>query len=219
MIRERGGDPLTVLHAIQQAGLDIVANNVFTEPLAANALDDSAHQYICARPAEFAALHKDHVTPVWNYFSEYSRYHLDRGEVDEALDYARRGLAAHPDKPELLRTLATALLRNGDIAEAIDAARRAVDLSPGDAHAMFFLSWLLSQTGHTEQSIMLARQAIGRDSAVAAFWHHLGYQLNEMGEREEARNAIEQALRLEPGNAAFQHLHRQLISPPRQTAA
>jgi FkbM family methyltransferase len=219
MIRERGGEPLAVLRAIQAAGLEIVADNVLTEPLAPNALHDAAHQYICARPADLTALRKTRMTPIWSYFAEYSRYHLDRGEVDEALDYARSGLAAHPDKPELLRPLAAALLRNGDIAEAMDAARRVAELSPGNAHATFFASWLLSQTGHTEQSIMLARQAINLDSTVAAFWHHLGYQLNELGDREEARKAIEQALRLEPGNAEFQRLHRKLISTPRQTAA
>ena len=189
------------------------------QPLAANALHDSAHQYICARPAELAALRKTLVTPVWSYFAEYSRYHLDRGEVDEALDYVRKGLAAHPDHPGLVRSLAGALLRNGDIAEAMETARRAVELSSGDPHATFFASWLFSQAGHTEQSVVLARQAIALDSTVAAFWHHLSYQLSDLGDRDGACNAIEQALRLEPGNADFLRYRRQLTSTPQQSAA
>ena len=58
--------------------------------------------------------------------AEMSAVHHDRGEFEEALDYARRAVASHPEDPELRDLEIQALLSLGDGAQAmplIEAAR------------------------------------------------------------------------------------------------
>jgi Flp pilus assembly protein TadD len=55
------------------------------------------------------------------------------GDPNEALRFARAAVAARPDDPNFLDTLAEAAYRAGDLEEAIEAAERAERLARGNA--------------------------------------------------------------------------------------
>lgn len=211
MIRQFGGDPIAVLQAIQDTGLEILANNAFGAPLSREALHDTAYRYLCATPEHIQARQKTRSQPGWNYLLEYSRYYAERGEIERALEYARRGVELYPYKIDLHHALSDLLVRSGELLAAVDAASQAVATVPGDSHLTFRLSWLLGEVGRISEAVSWARKAISLDRSVAAFWHHLSFQLNKLNQIEEALTAIDEALRLDPTNSLFKEERARIV--------
>src|SRR5215468_4913002 len=90
------------------------------------------------------------------------------GRAAEAELAARRALAAEPERPRALLSLALALDAQRRSAEAIDAARRLLALQPNQWIAHRLLARALLQSGRTDEALDAALQAaLAADDATA----------------------------------------------------
>lgn len=213
MIKERGGDPLDVLRDIHLAGLEIIPDHAWNSPLSEETLHESADAYYCAKPGHLATIRMASGAPKWRYFHQYVYYHLNRGEFDKALEYARRCVELYPGIGHSHLALSDTLMRTGNVADAVAQAGRAVDAAPEDAQVVYHASWVLAVAGDADRSIELARRAVAIDSSVGAFWYHLSAQLAALGRHEEAHTAVAEAIRCEPDNVIFRKYQRDLAAP------
>jgi tetratricopeptide (TPR) repeat protein len=90
-------------------------------------------------------------TPL-NYESQGLRA-LESGQVNEATDLFRKGLALAPDDPKLHHRLGTALFMQGDVDGSVREFQEALRLSPGFSRAHFGLGMVLNQSGRPAEAI------------------------------------------------------------------
>ncbi len=79
-------------------------------------------------------------------------FHLERGELAEAVASYDRALAVDPGYGEAHANRAAALRELGRLDEALASAREAARLSPGEPGALFALAALLDESGRTDDA-------------------------------------------------------------------
>jgi arylsulfatase A-like enzyme/Flp pilus assembly protein TadD len=125
-----------------------------------------------------------------------------RGRTPEAVELARRVVAARPGMPLGYSLLAQALLQSGQQAareEALAVMRRARERGLASPPLLCQLGLTLAQEGRTAEALAVLRPLADRDEPGAL--DALGLALSDAGRQEEAIAALERQLRQVPDDA------------------
>src|SRR5262249_40993168 len=90
------------------------------------------------------------------------RVYIFSGLPQQALDMLEKGLAAHPDHPELLVVRAAAKLALGHEQEAFDDASTVLAQNPNHEYAIALVAGIDRNRGDVTQAIELVGGALGR---------------------------------------------------------
>jgi tetratricopeptide (TPR) repeat protein len=129
---------------------------------------------------------------------------LDRGEIEEARDWARRCEAA-PGGADDARSAAlqgAVAAETGDMERASEMVRRARRLAPADGAVARQLAETLAVIGAMGDAVGLLDEAARREPEDAALQVDLGYLRMLSGDARGARQALERAAALRPEDAA-----------------
>jgi predicted O-linked N-acetylglucosamine transferase (SPINDLY family) len=126
---------------------------------------------------------------------------LDAGNVEAALDLARRTVGADPDCADYHATLGRALKAAGRSEEALAAYRQAVRLRPSFARYHVGLGMTLRVCGRKEEAMAAYRRACALEPDMAEAHHNLGNLLAASGDLEAARACYLRVLALSPNFA------------------
>lgn len=176
-------------------------------------LDQVDHAYIAFR----AALEADSAFAEARY--ELSQLYEADGDVNRALDQARKAYAVAPDNPDYEYALGALLLRNEKPAEALSYLGASVEARPWYYPALNNLGRALLQLGREDEAeryleraevmqaldvdIEQARLDVQRFPDIPNRWIDLARLLVEAGRYGEAEDAFNRAVYLDPMNLAF----------------
>lgn len=135
---------------------------------------------------------------------------MARGDVDQAVLYARRRLENAPDDWLALLVEGTWELQQGRFTAAADPLRRSVESRP-TALGLNNLAWALDQAGQTEEALEQAQRALALAPDYADLLDTLGWLLYRTGAREEGLGHLQRVLQLEPKSPSA-HMHLGLIA-------
>jgi len=146
------------------------------------------------------------------YVADY-RYGWDRtapGQLDRALQLARRGVSLDTELPQAHWVLGYVQVFRKEYDQAIDAATRAVQLDPNFADSYLTLAIGQIHSGRPEAALPLIRKAMLLNPGnPAAYSSILGQAYYFMGRPEEAVPVLREALE---GNATLPTTHVFLIA-------
>ncbi|MHC4668476.1 MAG: tetratricopeptide repeat protein [Planctomycetota bacterium] len=131
------------------------------------------------------------------------------GDVNEAVDLAKRAVAKEPKHAGYWHTLGFAHDRKGNPKEAVDAFRTAVELAPNEPEFLNDLAWILvrrpdSPRQDAEEAVRLAEHAVKHSSERdPRILNTLGVAQYRASEWKGAVKALEQSLELEPQSPAY----------------
>jgi tetratricopeptide (TPR) repeat protein len=129
-----------------------------------------------------------------------------RGKTQEALEEARKALAARPNSDEILRHLAYSLLDSGEEGAALDTARRALALRPGFGENHNTLGWVLFSMGRFGEAAAAYRRQTELQPDNAWAFQMLGTSLMMQGNFDGAVAPYREAIRLAPDARAWANL-------------
>jgi tetratricopeptide (TPR) repeat protein len=104
------------------------------------------------------------------------------GDLDRALELARRAVEIAPSEPYYLDTLAMVRLRRHELAEALEAVERALALAGGDVAAIrWHRALVLAEHGRGGEAVAEAEEILERDDLSAELEEEVGRWLVEEG--------------------------------------
>jgi serine/threonine-protein kinase len=121
----------------------------------------------------------------------------DARQLELALDYAARAIAAVPDHAEAHVWLAYAQWRRGASDEALRLVRRAGILDPGHFYPPYFEATILQSLGRSAEALPLLQRAVTAMPAFGFAWVALGNAQMETGAASEAMWVFEKGIQLE----------------------
>jgi len=127
---------------------------------------------------------------------------LKEMRVAEAVDLARRLVAAAPEHAHAAYLLGLAVHRQGSAKEAADELRRAVELAPDTARYRMDLGACYSQLGDFESAVNELERAIELDAQDLEACMRLATLHSDRGDFERCAAAYEEALRRDPASGA-----------------
>ncbi len=116
---------------------------------------------------------------------------LERGLVDEAVEYLSEALKWDPDNAEANRLLALCRLEQGRMSAAQRASERAAALAPDDAGIASVRGMVAERRGRYEEALGYYRQARGLDDADVQYLVSEVECLVALDRSEEARRLLE----------------------------
>ncbi|MBN8900903.1 MAG: tetratricopeptide repeat protein, partial [Rhodospirillales bacterium] len=120
------------------------------------------------------------------------------GRKSEAVDAARRAVAAEPDGAALHVHLGHMLRHNGEMVEAEISLRRGIELQPTESHFHALLGHLLRDLGRLDEAAASLRTAIRFDPYSAHLHGELATTLEQQGALDEAERMRRRAVALDP---------------------
>jgi TolB-like protein/Tfp pilus assembly protein PilF len=119
---------------------------------------------------------------------------LRAGRYDEALDTAKRSVAAEPNYDRGRATLGWAFMLKGMHAEGIVELERATSISPENTTWLAQLGQAYAETGRTDEAraVLHQLQELSKRRYVSPF--HLAYVYTGLGQYDDAINALESAI-------------------------
>lgn len=124
------------------------------------------------------------------------------GRHDLALQYAHKGLAAHPGDPHLGMQLAIALYGLDRAPEAEAAAREAVAADPdSETGAIAFLGMLQLETGRHREAEQSFLEALRANPEYPYAWRQYGRLMSKVGRFDKARELLQRARAIDPEDA------------------
>jgi protein O-mannosyl-transferase len=130
-----------------------------------------------------------------------SRWLIDQGQWNGALDHCRKALAILPTDPTVHDDLSRIFLHQGNVDEAIAEGLKSVQFQPRSEVNRQTLARAYLQKGDFAAAAAALREAIHVEPAAADAWCNLGYSLLQQGQVPEATTAYEKALQLNPDYA------------------
>jgi predicted TPR repeat methyltransferase len=110
----------------------------------------------------------------------------ENGDLDKALDYARRAVAAAPDDAAIRGNLGNILLRKRDVEAAIDAYERSIELGGQSPEIFSNLGVLIRGRGDDDRAEAYFRRALLLDPDHGAANHNLSGILARKKQSKEA---------------------------------
>jgi adenylate cyclase len=144
---------------------------------------------------------------VWTYLLEYWNGWSDNPEqsFEQAMQMAKRGIAADPNEPWAHWGLASALVMQKRFDEALREYEKAYELNPNDANVVTEFGWGLACMGRAEEGIPLMQQAMRLNPFHPDwYWTNLGEGYFMAGRYEDSVAALEQIT--EPWSRIYQVL-------------
>jgi tetratricopeptide (TPR) repeat protein len=130
-----------------------------------------------------------------------SRWLMDQGQWDEALDHCRKALAILPSDPTAHDDLSRIFLHQGNVDEAIAEGLRSIQVQPSSEVNRQTLARAYLQKGDFAAAAASLREAIKIEPSASEAWCNLGYALLQQGQIPEATAAYQRALELNPDYA------------------
>jgi TolB-like protein/cytochrome c-type biogenesis protein CcmH/NrfG len=121
----------------------------------------------------------------------------DPVELDRAVGYAERSIAADANLGEPHIWLGYALWRQWKTEEALREERRAMELAPDSPFGPYFAGWCQISAGDPAGALPLFQRAIEVDPQHGWSWLGVGFSHAELGHFSEARWSLEKAVALE----------------------
>jgi tetratricopeptide (TPR) repeat protein len=126
---------------------------------------------------------------------------LESGQVKEAADLFRKGLALAPDDPGLLHRLGTALFMAGDSAGAVQQFKQALQRAPEFPRAHFGLGMILNLSGRHAEAIEHFAAAVKYQPDYLEARLGLAEALRVTGHLQESLPHFKRIVELDPGLA------------------
>jgi TolB-like protein len=127
----------------------------------------------------------------------------DPRDLDRALAYATRALAADDANAEAHVWKGYALYRLGRFEESLEAERRAMEIDPSDFYAPYFGGGTLIALGRRRDAIGLLQRAVALAPDAGVCWLYLGCTQLCLNLLTEARYSLGKAHELEGGSDAM----------------
>lgn len=122
------------------------------------------------------------------------------GDVDKAVDLARKNLRLRPDMAGVNLSLAYLERARGNLTAAIEAAQKSVQLKPLENEGLSLLAAYLTEAGRAKEAVALLEPHRQEKRADFDLLTALGLAHAALGQAQPARTAFEQARQLEPQN-------------------
>jgi tetratricopeptide (TPR) repeat protein len=120
-------------------------------------------------------------------------FHMDRGDVANAMSYFRRALTWDTNSAPLYHALAVALSMEGKATEAVDALRTACRLAPRDSEYRYKLALALNEVGQLDAARVALEETVKLDPQFARAWYNLGLAYAGQEKLDQALNALMRA--------------------------
>ncbi len=133
-----------------------------------------------------------------------SRWFIDQGDWDQALEHCRAAAAILPSDPAVHDDLSRIFLHQGKVDEAIAEGLQSIQFQPRSEDNRQTLARAYLAKGEFAAAAASCREAIRIKPSAPEAWCNLGYALLQMGNVAEATAAYERALELNP-DAALPH--------------
>ena len=130
-----------------------------------------------------------------------SRWLMDQGRWDEALDHCRKALAILPSDPTAHDDLSRIFLHQGKVDEAIAEGLKSIQFQPRSEVNRQTLARAYLQKGDFAAAAASFNEAIKIEPSAAEAWCNLGYALLQQGQIPQATAAYQKALELSPDYA------------------
>jgi len=130
-----------------------------------------------------------------------SRYLLEAGAPERALDHVDRALTAHPEAASFHDLRGRILFNAGRVEEALAAFERALELDADLGPALEGLSLLVEAAGDGARARELAERAAEVQPENAGYAYRVGRLALAAGEQQEARRWMREALERDPLHA------------------
>jgi protein O-mannosyl-transferase len=130
-----------------------------------------------------------------------SRWLMDQGRWDEALDHCRKAVAILPDDPTAHDDLSRIYLHQGNVDEAIAEGLKSIRAQPRSEVNRQTLARAYLQKGDFAAAAASLREATKIEPTASEAWCNLGYALLRQGQIPEATEAYQRALELNPDYA------------------
>jgi Flp pilus assembly protein TadD len=122
------------------------------------------------------------------------------GDVDKAIDLARKNLRLRPDMAGVSLELAYLERARGNLSAAIVAAQKSVELRPLENEGLSLLAAYLTEAGRAKEAVALIEPHRRTRRADFDLLTALGLAHAALGQAEASREAFEEARRMEPQN-------------------
>ena len=132
-----------------------------------------------------------------------SYYKQSRGELEAALDAARKAISLSPDFGFAWVRAAEMEFSFGRIPKAMKLLERGLELAPRNAQALALQGFLLAAENHTGAARRSFDEAIALDGALGNAWLGRGLTSIRQGREEEGRLDLQTAALLEPNRSAL----------------
>ncbi len=132
---------------------------------------------------------------------ERAYLHIERGNLERAMDDLIVAVELMPDSAAPLMTMASIYEIEGDIQQAVEAYRAALTLDPNIALAHFKIG-LISKRVRMDYDTALRRflRAAALDSTQAEYFYQLGDTYHDLERYAEAKENFEKALAADPNH-------------------
>ena len=130
------------------------------------------------------------------------KYHLARGEWQQAIDICQQNLATDPQAVDLYFYLAKAYTQQGKIAEAINSYLKILERVANRAEIHAELGLLYSKQKHSQQAAWHYQQALKLKPDWSELQYNLAVVLHQSGDWNGAIAAYNRAIELKPDYAA-----------------
>jgi tetratricopeptide (TPR) repeat protein len=126
-------------------------------------------------------------------------FHLDRGDLGEAMNYFERAVKWDTNSAPPHQGLAVALSLEGRKEEAVQELQAACRAAPRDAESRFKLGLVLNEAGQLQAAREALEAAVRLDPQFSQAWYNLGLACNALGQTD---SALQSLLRAESIDAA-----------------
>ena len=133
-----------------------------------------------------------------------SRWFIDQGDWDQALEHSRAAAAILPNDPAVHDDLSRIFLHQGKVDDAIAEGLQSIQFQPRSEDNRQTLARAYLAKGDFADAAASCREAIRIKPSAPEAWCNLGYALLQMGNIAEATAAYERALEINP-DAALPH--------------
>jgi tetratricopeptide (TPR) repeat protein len=136
-----------------------------------------------------------------------------QGKQDQAMAQVQKQVAAHPNSPPDLLTLAQLQIRRGDLTAARATLGKAAAIQPDNADVMVRIAGVEADMGHLDAALTQLEGLTKRYPKSSVAWSFKGIVHQQRGEAKEARALYEEALRLDSNNAVAANNLAVLVDP------
>src|SRR5665213_1132266 len=124
--------------------------------------------------------------------------HLQKGELDEAMEHYQKALEFKPDLAMAHDNLGYVFLRKNQMGEAIAHFQKATEIDPQYAQAHNNLGALLLDSGHVDEAMTHLKKAVELQPHNARIHDILGKALLQKRRVDEAMEQFQKALEIQP---------------------
>ncbi|MDA1275955.1 MAG: tetratricopeptide repeat protein [Verrucomicrobia bacterium] len=215
MVRGMSARALELLPRHQFSGVEAALNNLLNDPARsvrteaawAQRSDISTSERAARELLEFMNLNRDQPSGLL----QFGQWHLDRGEIEPALEQFRRSVEWDPGSGVLRHALAVALSMVGNTAGAVVELEAASRLVPTDAEFRFKLGLAYNEIGKLADAIESLKEAVRLDPQYPQASYNLGLAYSAAGQPEAALQTLSKAESVDSASARIPYARATIL--------